>query len=114
MAGVCDAAAPGEGGGGGADGPERTGRGEAEQPGGGGHGPAPQHTETLGFYESDRRREKRRGRAAHVLWNIFVPRCLSVCVHPASFKSLSGAIQAPHSALLWLKGPTSASARTGV
>ncbi|EDL37609.1 RIKEN cDNA 4932414K18, isoform CRA_b, partial [Mus musculus] len=57
------AAAPGEGGGGGADGPERTGRGEAEQPGGGGHGPAPQHTETLGFYESDRRREKRRGRA---------------------------------------------------
>jgi hypothetical protein len=63
MAGVCDAAAPGEGGGGGADGPERTGRGEAEQPGGGGHGPAPQHTETLGFYESDRRREKRRGRA---------------------------------------------------
>ncbi|XP_050006045.1 transmembrane anterior posterior transformation protein 1 homolog isoform X1 [Alexandromys fortis] len=63
MAGVCDAAASGEGGGGGADGPERTGRGEAEQPGGGGHGPAPQHTETLGFYESDRRREKRRGRA---------------------------------------------------
>ncbi|XP_059131821.1 LOW QUALITY PROTEIN: transmembrane anterior posterior transformation protein 1 homolog [Peromyscus eremicus] len=63
MAGVCDAAAPGEGGGGGADGTERTGRGEAEQPGGGGHGPAPQHTETLGFYESDRRREKRRGRA---------------------------------------------------
>lgn len=63
MAGVCDAAAPGEGGGGGADGPERTSRGEAEQPGGGGHGPAPQHTETLGFYESDRRREKRRGRA---------------------------------------------------
>ncbi|CAO2640005.1 Transmembrane anterior posterior transformation protein 1 [Lemmus lemmus] len=63
MAGVCDAAAPGEGGGGGADGPERTGRGEAELPGGGGQGPAPQHTETLGFYESDRRREKRRGRA---------------------------------------------------
>ncbi|XP_036057043.1 transmembrane anterior posterior transformation protein 1 homolog [Onychomys torridus] len=63
MAGVCDAAAPGEGGGGGADSTERTGRGEAEQPGGGGHGPAPQHTETLGFYESDRRREKRRGRA---------------------------------------------------
>ncbi|KAL1791249.1 transmembrane anterior posterior transformation protein 1-like isoform X1 [Sigmodon hispidus] len=64
MAGVCDAAAPGEGGGGGgADGSERTGRGEAEQPGGGGLGPAPQHTETLGFYESDRRREKRRGRA---------------------------------------------------
>lgn len=63
MAGVCDAAAPGEGGGGGADGPERTGRSEAEQPGGGGHGPTPQHTETLGFYESDRRREKRRGRA---------------------------------------------------
>ncbi|KAL6081157.1 hypothetical protein STEG23_032848 [Scotinomys teguina] len=62
MAGVCDAAAPGEGGGGGADGTERTGRGEAEQPGGGGHGPAPQHTETLG-YESDRRREKPRGRA---------------------------------------------------
>lgn len=62
-AGVCDATAPGEGGGGGADGTERTGRGEAEQPGGGGHGPAPQHTETLGFYESDRRREKRRGRA---------------------------------------------------
>ncbi|EDL37608.1 RIKEN cDNA 4932414K18, isoform CRA_a, partial [Mus musculus] len=78
---------------------------------------------------------KRIGKA-HVLWNIFVPRCLSVCVHPASFKSLSGAIQAPHSALLWLKtegrstftsfigwsvvaqgllvGPTSASARTGV
>lgn len=66
MAGVGDAAAPGEGGGGGADGQERDGRGEAEQPGGSGsHGPppAPQHTETLGFYESDRRREKRRGRA---------------------------------------------------
>ncbi|XP_055480052.1 transmembrane anterior posterior transformation protein 1 homolog [Psammomys obesus] len=62
-AGVCDAAAPGGGGGGGADGAERTGRGDGEQPGGGGHGPAPQHTETLGFYESDRRREKRRGRA---------------------------------------------------
>ncbi|XP_027242798.1 transmembrane anterior posterior transformation protein 1 homolog isoform X3 [Cricetulus griseus] len=62
MAGVCDAAAPGEGGGGGADGTERTGRGETEQPGGGGHGPSPQHTETLGFYESDRRREKRRPR----------------------------------------------------
>ncbi|KAM6221751.1 transmembrane anterior posterior transformation protein 1 homolog [Rhynchocyon petersi] len=63
MAGVGDAAAPGEG----ADGPERGGRGEAEQPGGGGGGhgppPAPQHTETLGFYESDRRREKRRSRA---------------------------------------------------
>ncbi|XP_023494083.2 transmembrane anterior posterior transformation protein 1 homolog [Equus caballus] len=65
MAGVGDAAAPGEGGGGGAGGPERDGRGEAEQPGGGGHGapPAPQHTETLGFYESDRRRERRRSRA---------------------------------------------------
>ncbi|XP_057561149.1 transmembrane anterior posterior transformation protein 1 homolog [Hippopotamus amphibius kiboko] len=72
MAGVGDAAAPregggGGGGGGGADGPERDGRGEAEQPGGGGGGhgppPAPQHTETLGFYESDRRRERRRGRA---------------------------------------------------
>ncbi|XP_005666596.1 transmembrane anterior posterior transformation protein 1 homolog isoform X1 [Sus scrofa] len=65
MAGVGDAAAPGEGGGGGVDGPERDGRGEAEQPGGGGHGPppAPQHTETLGFYESDRRRERRRSRA---------------------------------------------------
>ncbi|XP_058526270.1 transmembrane anterior posterior transformation protein 1 homolog [Ochotona princeps] len=67
MAGVGDAAAPGEGGGGGggADGPERDRRGEAEQPGGGGHGPAaaPQHTETLGFYESDPRRERRRGRA---------------------------------------------------
>ncbi|XP_062964355.1 transmembrane anterior posterior transformation protein 1 homolog isoform X2 [Cynocephalus volans] len=66
MAGVGDAAAPGEGGGGGAGGRERDGRGETEQPGGsGGHGPppAPQHTETLGFYESDRRREKRRGRA---------------------------------------------------
>uniref|UniRef100_A0A9L0TAJ5 Transmembrane anterior posterior transformation 1 n=1 Tax=Equus caballus TaxID=9796 RepID=A0A9L0TAJ5_HORSE len=65
MAGVGDAAAPREGGGGGAGGPERDGRGEAEQPGGGGHGapPAPQHTETLGFYESDRRRERRRSRA---------------------------------------------------
>lgn len=63
MAGVCDAAAPGEGGGGGADGTERSCSGEKEQPGGGGHGPAPQHTETLGFYESDQRREKRRGRA---------------------------------------------------
>lgn len=69
MAGVGDTAAPGEGsgGGGGADGPERDGRGEAEQPGGGGGGhgppPAPQHTETLGFYESDRRRERRRSRA---------------------------------------------------
>uniref|UniRef100_A0A8C3YS39 Transmembrane anterior posterior transformation 1 n=1 Tax=Catagonus wagneri TaxID=51154 RepID=A0A8C3YS39_9CETA len=68
MAGVGDAAAPGEGGGGGGvDGPERDGRGEAEQPGGGGGGhgppPAPQHTETLGFYESDRRRERRRSRA---------------------------------------------------
>ncbi|XP_048219909.1 transmembrane anterior posterior transformation protein 1 homolog [Perognathus longimembris pacificus] len=72
MAGVGDAAASGEGGGGGGgggggDGQERDGRGgEAEQPGGsGGQGPqpAPQHTETLGFYESDRRREKRRGRA---------------------------------------------------
>nr|XP_044986117.1 transmembrane anterior posterior transformation protein 1 homolog [Jaculus jaculus] len=64
MAGVGDAAAPGEGGGGGgADGPERGGRGEAEQPAGGhGPAPAPQHTETLGFYESDRRRERRRGR----------------------------------------------------
>ncbi|KAF5926999.1 hypothetical protein HPG69_001632 [Diceros bicornis minor] len=63
MAGVGDAAVPGEGGG--ADGPERDRRGEAEQPGGGGHGPppAPQHTETLGFYESDRRRERRRSRA---------------------------------------------------
>ncbi|XP_054993831.1 transmembrane anterior posterior transformation protein 1 homolog [Sorex araneus] len=64
MAGVGDAAAPGEGGG--ADGPERDGRGEGEQPGGGGRGPAkapPQHTETLGFYESDRRRERRGGRA---------------------------------------------------
>ncbi|XP_018881283.2 transmembrane anterior posterior transformation protein 1 homolog isoform X1 [Gorilla gorilla gorilla] len=59
------AAAPGEGGGGGVDGPQRDGRGEAEQPGGsGGQGPppAPQLTETLGFYESDRRRERRRGR----------------------------------------------------
>ncbi|XP_025742886.1 transmembrane anterior posterior transformation protein 1 homolog isoform X2 [Callorhinus ursinus] len=72
MAGVADAAAPGEGGGSGADGPEWDGRGEAEQPGGGGGGggggghgppPAPQHTETLGFYESDRRRERRRSRA---------------------------------------------------
>lgn len=64
MAGVGDAAAPGEGSRGSADGPERDGRGQAEQPGGG-HGPplAPQHTETLGFYESDRRRERRRGRA---------------------------------------------------
>ncbi|XP_064440383.1 transmembrane anterior posterior transformation protein 1 homolog isoform X2 [Mirounga angustirostris] len=67
MAGVGAAAAPGEGGGSGADGPERDGRGEAEQPGGGGGGhgppPAPQHAETLGFYESDRRRERRRSRA---------------------------------------------------
>ncbi|XP_036776968.2 transmembrane anterior posterior transformation protein 1 homolog isoform X2 [Manis pentadactyla] len=66
MAGVGSAAAPGDGGGGGgADGPERDGRGETEQPGGGGHGPppAPQHTETLGFYESDWRRERRRSRA---------------------------------------------------
>ncbi|XP_012493965.1 PREDICTED: transmembrane anterior posterior transformation protein 1 homolog [Propithecus coquereli] len=65
MAGVGDAAVPGEGGGGGADGQERDGRSEAEQPGGsGGQGlpSAPQHTETLGFYESDRRRERRRGR----------------------------------------------------
>ncbi|CAI9172281.1 unnamed protein product [Rangifer tarandus platyrhynchus] len=68
MAGVGDAAAPREGG---ADGAERDGRAEAEQlgggggGGGGGHGPppAPQHTETLGFYESDRRRERRRSRA---------------------------------------------------
>ncbi|KAM7243432.1 hypothetical protein CapIbe_005926 [Capra ibex] len=63
MAGVGDAAAPREGG---ADGAERDGRAEAEQLGGGsGHGPppAPQHTETLGFYESDRRRERRRSRA---------------------------------------------------
>ncbi|KAF6372598.1 transmembrane anterior posterior transformation 1 [Rhinolophus ferrumequinum] len=65
MAGVGDAAAPGEGGGGGADGRERDGRGQAEQPGGSGPGspPAPQHTETLGFYESDRRRERRCSRA---------------------------------------------------
>lgn len=65
MAGVGDAAAPGEGGGGGADGRERDGRGQAEQPGGSGHGPppAPQHTETLGFYESDPRRERRCSRA---------------------------------------------------
>lgn len=65
MAGVGDATAQREGGGGGADIPEREGRGDAEQPGGGGHGPppAPQHTETLGFYESDRRRERRRSRA---------------------------------------------------
>ncbi|KAM9678387.1 transmembrane anterior posterior transformation protein 1 homolog isoform 1-T1 [Trichechus inunguis] len=66
MAGVGDAAAPGEGGGGSADGLERGGRGEAEQLGGSGgpgHPPAPQHTETLGFYESDRRRERRRSRA---------------------------------------------------
>ncbi|XP_074177752.1 transmembrane anterior posterior transformation protein 1 homolog [Rhinolophus sinicus] len=65
MAGVGDAAAPGEGGGGGADGRERDGRGQAEQPGGSGHGspPTPQHTETLGFYESDRRRERRCSRA---------------------------------------------------
>ncbi|KAM9742429.1 transmembrane anterior posterior transformation protein 1 homolog isoform 1-T1 [Dama dama] len=63
MAGVGDAAIPREGG---ADGAERDGRAEAEQlGGGGGHGPppAPQHTETLGFYESDRRRERRRSRA---------------------------------------------------
>ncbi|XP_055986320.1 transmembrane anterior posterior transformation protein 1 homolog [Sorex fumeus] len=63
MAGVGAGAASGEGGG--ADGPERDGRGEGEQPGGG-RGPAkapPQHTETLGFYESDRRRERRGGRA---------------------------------------------------
>ncbi|XP_067591682.1 transmembrane anterior posterior transformation protein 1 homolog isoform X2 [Pseudorca crassidens] len=66
MAGVGDVTAQREGGGGGgADIPEREGRGDAEQPGGGGHGPppAPQHTETLGFYESDRRRERRRSRA---------------------------------------------------
>ncbi|XP_059531255.1 transmembrane anterior posterior transformation protein 1 homolog isoform X2 [Myotis daubentonii] len=63
MAGVGDAV-PAAGGRGGADGPERDGGGTAEQPGGG-HGPpaAPQRTETLGFYESDRRRERRRGRA---------------------------------------------------
>ncbi|XP_058156623.1 transmembrane anterior posterior transformation protein 1 homolog [Dasypus novemcinctus] len=64
MAGGGDATAPGEGGG--ANGHERDGRGEAEQPGGsGGRGPppAPQHAETLGFYESDRRRERRRSRA---------------------------------------------------
>ncbi|XP_002746007.3 transmembrane anterior posterior transformation protein 1 homolog isoform X1 [Callithrix jacchus] len=64
MAGVGDAAALGEGGGGGVDRPQLDGRGEAEQPGGsGGQGPQPalQHTETLGFYESDRRRERRRG-----------------------------------------------------
>nr|XP_025742887.1 transmembrane anterior posterior transformation protein 1 homolog isoform X3 [Callorhinus ursinus] len=112
MAGVADAAAPGEGGGSGADGPEWDGRGEAEQPGGGGGGggggghgppPAPQHTETLGFYESDRRRERRRSRAAHGFWNLSVPGCISVCVHPASFKSFPGTIQALHSALLWLK-----------
>ncbi|XP_008016014.2 transmembrane anterior posterior transformation protein 1 homolog isoform X1 [Chlorocebus sabaeus] len=65
MAGVGDAAAPGEGSGGGVDGPQRDGRGEAEQAGGSGEQgppPAPQLTETLGFYESDRRRERRRGR----------------------------------------------------
>lgn len=38
---------------------------------------------------------------AHVFWNFPVPGCLSVCVHPASFKSLPGAVQALHSALLW-------------
>ncbi|KAI2533855.1 TAPT1 isoform 3 [Pan troglodytes] len=117
MAGVGDAAAPGEGGGGGVDGPQRDGRGEAEQPGGsGGQGPppAPQLTETLGFYESDRRRERRRGRTADGFWNLSVPGCVFVCVHPASFKSFPGTIQAPHFALLWLKGQTFASACPGV
>ncbi|XP_076992574.1 transmembrane anterior posterior transformation protein 1 homolog isoform X1 [Tamandua tetradactyla] len=67
MAGVGEAAAPGEGGGGGgANGQERDGRGETEQPGSSGARgppPTPQHTETLGFYESDRLRERRRSRA---------------------------------------------------
>ncbi|KAM8971111.1 transmembrane anterior posterior transformation protein 1 homolog [Sarcophilus harrisii] len=85
MAGVGDSAAgAAASSGGGRDGKERDSRGEGEQPpAGGGPGPgggsqrfpagpgpggvlgppAPQLTETLGFYESDRHREKRRSRS---------------------------------------------------
>nr|KAF6393942.1 transmembrane anterior posterior transformation 1 [Pipistrellus kuhlii] len=115
MAGVGSDAGLAAGGRGGADGPERDGGAAAEQPGGG-HGPppAPQRTETLGFYESDRRRERRRGRAAHVFWDLPVPGCVSVRVHPAPVKGVPGTVQALHSAVLWLTGQAFAAARPGV
>lgn len=37
-----------------------------------------------------------------VFWNLFVPGCFSLCVHPASFASFSGIVPVHHSALLWL------------
>ena len=40
---------------------------------------------------------------AHGFWHLSVPGCISVRVHPASFESVPGCLQALHSALLWLK-----------
>ncbi|XP_050803681.1 transmembrane anterior posterior transformation protein 1 homolog isoform X4 [Gopherus flavomarginatus] len=37
-----------------------------------------------------------------VFWNLFVPGCFSLCVHPASFANFSGIVPVHHSALLWL------------
>ncbi|XP_014436033.1 transmembrane anterior posterior transformation protein 1 homolog isoform X5 [Pelodiscus sinensis] len=37
-----------------------------------------------------------------VFWNLFVPGCFSLCVHPASFASFSGIVPVHHSAFLWL------------
>ncbi|XP_074848626.1 transmembrane anterior posterior transformation protein 1 homolog isoform X3 [Carettochelys insculpta] len=115
MAGVADAAAPGSSGDGrrgGAPEQQDVARGERKSscssgeswppPGGPGQPPLPQRTETLGFYESDRERKKKRSVSADVFWNLFVPGCFSLCVHPTSFASFPGIVPGPHSALLWL------------
>ncbi|XP_035759361.1 transmembrane anterior posterior transformation protein 1 homolog isoform X4 [Egretta garzetta] len=52
---------------------------------------------------------KRTGKV-DVFWNLFVPGCFSVCIHPASFESFSGNVPVHHFALLWLtlsSGPNS-------
>uniref|UniRef100_A0A452GH11 Uncharacterized protein n=1 Tax=Gopherus agassizii TaxID=38772 RepID=A0A452GH11_9SAUR len=114
MAGVADAAAPGSSGdgrrGGAPEQQQDAGRGEQKSscssgeswPPAGGSGQPPQRTETLGFYESDRERKKKRSVSVDVFWNLFVPGCFSLCVHPASFANFSGIVPVHHSALLWL------------
>uniref|UniRef100_A0A8C9FLD9 Uncharacterized protein n=1 Tax=Pavo cristatus TaxID=9049 RepID=A0A8C9FLD9_PAVCR len=117
MAGVSDAAAPGGGGegrrGGGPEQLQQDGcRGEPKTlwgsselrppPAGLGQPSPQQRTETLGFYESDRGRKKKRGLSVDVFWNLFVPGCFSVYIHPASSESFSGNVPVHHFALLWI------------
>uniref|UniRef100_A0A8C9QT66 Uncharacterized protein n=1 Tax=Spermophilus dauricus TaxID=99837 RepID=A0A8C9QT66_SPEDA len=69
------------------------------------------HTQLVGFLVLCVLSEKQaQTPSSHVFWHLPVPGCISVCVHSASFESFPGTVQAPYSALLWLKpNPTSVS-----